>query len=458
MKLSKLNFLWLGTSAVFCTMPFVWVDLLSFNSLKFKPIHVSFLLLTAANITLYPRYLLATVKNPWVFGVGFFVLAQLLWMLVSTLWGSREYALIAKLAIHLGFFVIMVNSVVLLIRYNRLGSALYWGAVLGVGGLLIWWTVVFAALGRNLWLEYLTAVVQADTIALQFRFYDPLFNCSLAGICLPGSNAEALRDSARITLMGSYVFYTVGLLLYFWRFEHRQTRLVAAIILGVCMLLTLLTVSRAAIIGLALTLLVPLTHAALKSGARIRRSSLGLASAGGVLAVAAAFSQYGSSATEIALTRLSAISNDARMYTMGAAWSSWSSPLFGEGTGAVVLTVSGMEYGLHHFLLKAVYETGLVGGALAIAWFLPIVVLATRVLVGKVGVAVPSARGLIAAAAVLPVLRLQVGAIGMPTLQEWIALALMFAFVIGYPLEGRWLHGARSVDRNMSLPARTLIS
>jgi hypothetical protein len=170
----------------------------------------------------------------------------------------------------------------------------------------------------------------------------------------------------------------------------------------------------------------------LSNGIRVRRVTMFFLPVIGVVVSAIVLSQIGSSAADIVGERVSEISNDPRIDTMASAWRTWSSPIFGEGVGSTVATSTGQTFGIHHFLLKAIFETGMIGGILAMGWFIAIAALAVQVFTGDIGINRSGARGLVAAAAAFPLIRLQVGAIGMPTLQEWIALSLLFGFVLAY--------------------------
>jgi O-antigen ligase len=432
MKLRKRKLIWLGTVGVFCSMPFVWVDIWSINTLTLKPIHLAFIALTAINIVAYPRELLRSLSNFWVLAVILFGSAHVLWMLLATQWGYPVYGFIAKQAIHLVFFLVIANSIAVMLRCGELRTATLWGAALGMVCLLIWWTAVFGALGKNLWAEYFGALLRRDTIALQFKFYDPLFNCSLRGQCVASLDSDALRDSVRITLLGSYVFYFIALLTFFRSFQSVPMRAIAGLLISTCALLTVLTISRAAILGLGATLIVPVASRLLSNGIRVRRVTMFFLPVIGVVVSAIVLSQIGSSAADIVGERVSEISNDPRIDTMASAWRTWSSPIFGEGVGSTVATSTGQTFGIHHFLLKAIFETGMIGGILAMGWFIAIAALAVQVFTGDIGINRSGARGLVAAAAAFPLIRLQVGAIGMPTLQEWIALSLLFGFVLAY--------------------------
>ena len=161
---------------------------------------------------------------------------------------EQAFAAVAKIYLHFGLLLALMQIVAVSSR-RKLAFAASFGGPFGVLGFVLVATSIYASAGRNLWVEYTTAVLTADLEMLQFGFYSFLFRSQ--------GSAALVGAPLRNTLMGGFLL--VFLITLYYRPLNRSyysQRVGRTLVLVAAPFIVLTSVSRSNMLALALMVLV----------------------------------------------------------------------------------------------------------------------------------------------------------------------------------------------------------
>lgn len=381
-----------GLLATVLTLPLQWVSLATVLGLNLRLFHLA-AALTVVGVVTHPDYR-ATLRRILP-SVGWIVVpyAFLLWWSAGSLiWSPTDLeqavGILLKSLAYAGFFVIYAIAFAL-IDARRLRWVVLLG---GGGGVLIFLLVasaIFASLGRNFLVEYLAAFISGRAAELQFAFYPIIFNYDFsAGYTATGAS-EAIGTALRNTMVGGFVM--VFFLSRAFGSDPREggpsrrppalDRGLFSIISLTTLALIVLSVSRSNLIVVVIGALVAWL---LKSG-RSLRVVLG----GAWMMVIAVAILAGTASLwidplvegwAVIYERLDALFVDSRMAMYDRSMDGINSaPWLGHGLGAEVRFLGDQELRVHNLFLASWYETGVIGAAIALAFYMSTVTALVRV-------------------------------------------------------------------------------
>ena len=419
-------------------LPLCWMKLVRVGGATLRPIHIVFALMAlillpqlmsrgihSINVKSLRTVALLFCVHLAIVGIGLFRPES----------DSRSYSMFGRLAVYFGFFLLLAELLTRLTP-KQLVTATYLGACMGSIIFVLMAVMIFARVGRNLPVEYLTAVAKIDVNRLRCGFYPVLFNYS--GGSGQVSKEDALSGSFRHGICASF---------YCFFFLSMALRPIARSVMGkkwadiigksLCYLslfIMLTSVSRSISIALFSALLIANVLRLLRGRFRLPGPSslaflLFLLSA---LTIAVAFDE---SVLDLAAegfrSRYLELGSNARVPMFSEAIQESADQMwFGHGVGA---PITQRDQQVHNLVLGSLYEGGVFSMFAAFLFYLGLLVAWLTACIGYVRGELPSDKidaPWLLGMPMLPLLTPMVsGAAGSFKLNDWVCLAFFFGLM-----------------------------
>ncbi|MEW6169455.1 MAG: O-antigen ligase family protein [Pseudomonadota bacterium] len=415
-----------GLFLILLAVPFQWVVLFNVQGLSAKPVHFAIGAAVATIVLTWRSTLHALMRNRWFlyFCVSYFF--YLAWLSIALLWSpdiEEGASSILKDSMNFFFFLVVSGLSANLAVGGRLHHTVGVASLCGLIAFVLYYFLLFAKLGFNLFEEYGTAVINADVVRLHHWFYAKLFNCSFDGSCV--ANDEGISASLRNTLLGAFIVYFIGIS-WWGRFGEQTRKALSTAALIVISCLIFLSVSRSAILVFVLVLAAYMLVKSVRDKSLANMRTMALLGFAAIVGVAVPMISGVGSVSTILDERFGSLDEDSRVAQYENALDLINDSIFlGHGLRVEVETGLNESLTVHNLFLASWTEAGIVGALLASAWYaIALLAMLREMFSGNVaGKRMPLWLCLLP---ILPLFRVLVSGSGRMTLVELISLGLFF--------------------------------